>query len=62
MNPFPHGVIFMRRTAQCQQSPCWRELGTSGGEKGALAAVGQECDSTDTSECLWESRGFYTRH
>ncbi|XP_009284279.1 PREDICTED: biorientation of chromosomes in cell division protein 1 [Aptenodytes forsteri] len=42
-------------------TPCWRELVTSSGEKGLLAAVGQECDSMDTSECLDESWGFYTQ-
>lgn len=44
------GLSSRERTARCQQTPCWRELVTSSGEKGLLAAVGQECGSMDTSE------------
>ena len=60
MHSYP-GLSSRERTALAlarrQQTPCWCELVTSGGEKGLLAAVRQECDSTDTSECLGESWG-----
>lgn len=60
MHSYP-GLSSLKRTARCQRTPCGPELVTSGGEKGLPAAVRQECDSTDTSECLDESWGVYTQ-
>lgn len=45
--------------ARCQQTGAG-ELVTSGGEEGLLAAVWQECDSMDISECLDELGGVCT--